>query len=91
MAAEREPLAARENGGRDFVTLGGGEDEQRVAGRFFERFEQGVEGCRREHVRLVDDVDLVCAVGGAELDALDDLAGVFDAGVRGGVHFDHIN
>ena len=56
-------LAAREDRGQDLVLLRRGEDEDGVAGGLLERLEEGVEGRRREHVHLVDDVDLVAPEG----------------------------
>ena len=40
---------------------------------------------------LVDHIHFVAALGGPELHALDDLAGVLDRGVRGGIHLDHVH
>ncbi len=42
-------------------------------------------------MRFVDDIDFIGAAGGPELYPLDDLARVLDAGVRGGVHLDHVH
>jgi hypothetical protein len=42
----------------DLVRLGGGEHPGHVVGRLFERLEQGVLRLAREHVDLVEDVDL---------------------------------
>ena len=57
-------LAARQDGRRDLVELGRGEDEDHVRRRLLEGLEEGVEGLRGEHVDFVDDVDLVAAVAG---------------------------
>ena len=40
-------LAPRQNGGQNLVLLGGGQDEDGVVGRLFERLQKGVEGCGR--------------------------------------------
>jgi hypothetical protein len=50
-----------------------------------------VEGGLREHVHFVDDVDLVAGDGRLVARRLDDLADVVDAGMRGGVHLDHVD
>lgn len=41
-------------------------------------------------MHFVYDVDFVLSAGGAKLHPFDNLAGIFDAGVRGGIHFDNI-
>ena len=58
-ALEVKDLAAREYGRDDFVLLSRGENELGIRGRLLESLQEGVEGRRREHVHLVDDVDLV--------------------------------
>ena len=60
-AGEVIPLAAGQDGGRDLLHLGGGQDEDDVFRRFLHRLEQGVEGRSGEHVDLVDDVHLILA------------------------------
>ena len=59
--------------------------------RLFQRLEQRVERALREHVHFVDDVDLHPRDGGLVFRALDDLAHVVDAGMRGSVHLDHVD
>ena len=54
-------LTTAEDGGQDLVLLRRGEDEDDVCRRFFECFEEGVEGGRREHMHLVDDEHLILA------------------------------
>ena len=58
-AVEVVGLAAGKYRGQDLVLLRGAEDEHCVGGRFLEGFEEGVEGLRREHVDLVDDIHAV--------------------------------
>ena len=89
-AAEVEALAAREDGLGDLVRLGGGEHEDDVGRRLLERLEQRVEGLAREHVDLVDDVDLEAAVDRREGDLVAQVADVVDAAVGGGVHLDDV-
>ena len=88
--AQVEALAAGEDGGQDLVRLGGGEDEFHVRRRFLERLEQRVEGRVREHVDLVDVVDLELPAGGGEADGFAQVADLFDAVVRGAVDFQHV-
>ena len=54
-------LAARQDGGQDLVLLCGGEDEDHMGWRLLKRLQEGVEGCRRQHVNLVDDEHLVAS------------------------------
>jgi len=89
-AAEFEALHARENGGRDLVHLGSGQDEHRVGGGLFQGLEQRVERCGGEHVHLVDDIDLIGALGGGKVDLLAQVAHVIDGGIRGGVDLDQV-
>ena len=90
-AAEVEALAAREDGDRDLVHLGRGEQELDVRRRFLERLQKRVERVLREHVDFVDDVDLVARRDRGVAHRLDDLAHVVDAGVAGGVHLDDVD
>src|SRR4051812_30291361 len=59
--------------------------------RFLKRLEQRVESILRKHMNFVDDVDLVARADKGIADRVDDLANVLDAGMRGGVHFDHVD
>ena len=72
-AAEIEALAARVDGLRHLLRVGGGQDEHHVVGRFLQGFQQRIERRDGQHVDLVDDVDLVTAARGRELHAVDDL------------------
>ena len=65
--------------------LGGGEDEDRVCGRLFERLEEGVEGRGREHVDLVDDEHRVAAHLRDDAHLFDERADVLHGVVRRGV------
>ena len=88
---ENEMLAAADDRDRKFVGLGGGEDERCAWRRFFQRLEQGVEGFAREHVRFVDDEDLVAAFHRRVGDGLAQAAGVVDAAVGRAVDFHHVH
>src|SRR5947199_100296 len=55
-----------------------------------EGLEEGIPGRTREHVRLVEDVDLPPAESGSEVDLLAQVADVLDRVVRCGVHLDHV-
>ena len=64
-ALEVEALKAAEHrrgGLRDLLRFGGGEDEHDARGRLLEDLEERVPRLAREHVRFVDDVDLVAVL-----------------------------
>ena len=78
-------LAARENGERDFFRLGGGQDEKHVAWRFFQCFQEGIEGFLRQHVYFIDNVHFLAAGGGKRPDRLLQRTDLLDAPVRCGI------
>ena len=84
-------LAARQDRGRDLVRLGGREDEHHVRRRLLQRLEQRVECAGRQHVDLVDDVDLALALGRHVARALAQRAHVVDAGVGRAVDLHHVD
>ena len=88
---ERVVVRARADRADDLLGLGRGEDELHVGRRLLHHLQQGVEALRRDHVRLVDDVDLVAAVHGGEERPLAQVARLVDATVRGGVDLDHVD
>jgi len=93
---ERDPLeavtlAAGMDRGGDLLGLGGGKDENDMGRRLFEGLEEGVERLVREHVNLVDHIDLVLPADGRVLYGLSELANMFNAAVRGAVDLDHIH
>ena len=75
----------------DLLRLGRREDELHVLRRLLDDLEQGVEALRRDHVRLVDDVDLVAALGRAITRPLTQVTRIVHATVRGGVDLDHVD
>src|SRR4029453_8145249 len=87
---EVEAVAAVDDRGQDLLGLRGGQDEDRVRGRLLERLEERVPGLRREHVRLVEDVDLRPAADRRVGDALAQLADVVNRVVGGRVHLDDV-
>jgi len=89
-AAEHVLLAAAEHRHRHLLGIGRAEDEDHVLGRLLQGFEEGIEGVRREHVRLVDDVDLAAAEGGRQVHLLAQVPDLVDASVGGGVDLDQV-
>ena len=53
--------------------------------------QQAVERLFRQHVHFVDDIDLGARQDWPVAGVVDDLAYVVDAGMRGGVHLDHVD
>ena len=72
------------------MDLGGGEDEFYVSGRFFQCFQEGVEGLGREHVDFVDDVDFEFSTGWGVRDAVAQVLDLPDATVRGAVDLEDV-
>ena len=89
-APEVELLAAREDGRRHHLDLGGGEDEDQVRRRLLDDLEQRVERLPRQAVDLVDHHHLVGVARGAVAQALGELAHLLDLGVGRGVDLDHV-
>ena len=89
-AREVEAVAAVDDRRQDLVGLGRGEHEDRVRRRLLERLEERVPRRGGEHVRLVEDVDLVAAGDRRVGDLLAQVADVVDRVVRRGVHLDHV-
>src|SRR5262245_60901251 len=58
-ALEVKALTARQDSDRNLACFSRGEYELHMLGRLFQSFEEAVEGLLRQHVHLVDDVDLV--------------------------------
>ena len=88
---ELEVLRARADRRQHLLRIGGREHEHDVRGRLLERLQQRVRRRRREHVHLVDDVDLAPARGAhSQVHALDEVAHRVDAVVRRGVELHEI-
>ena len=88
---EFEVLGPRSNGGEDLLRIGRGEHEHDVLGRFFERLQHGVRRGRRQHVDLVEDVDLAAARRAhADVHVRDQVAHRVDTVVRRGVELDEV-
>ena len=84
--AELEDLAAAADRLHHLVGLGGGQHPDDVVGRLLQGLQQGVLRPRREHVGLVEQVDLDPARS-PELDPLQQGPHVVDLVVGGGVQF----
>ena len=70
MPGKIEPLATRQNSDGNLGGFGGAKDEFYMLRRFFQRFQQGVEGLAREHVHFVDNVYFESRPAGPDIDVL---------------------
>ena len=90
-AMEIETLAAREDGLQNLLRVGGAQHKDHVRRRLLKRLEQRVERRRREHVDLVDDIDLVLATHRGKVDGVDNfLAHIVHARAGGGIELVNI-
>ena len=67
--------------------FGRGQNEFGIRGRFFQSLQESVESCRRKHVNLVDDIDLVLTDLRGNAHLLDKASDVFHRVVGGGIKF----
>src|SRR5687768_24738 len=88
--SEVKPLAAGDNGRKEFLGVGGGQDESSVRGRLLQRLEEGVCGGASDLVRFVDDVHLRPKLSGRIADTLAEIPDVVDAAIAGRVDLDDI-
>ena len=88
---EVEPLAATLDRGQHLVGFGRAQDELHVRRRLLHRLQQSVEGGGREHVDLVDDVDLVRGPGRKHAGVGDQVPRVLDAVVARAVDLDDVD
>ena len=89
--SEVEPLAARQDGHGHLTDIGGRKNEFGVRRRLFQRFQKGIERAFRQHVHFVDDIDLVARRDGRITHPLVDRAHIVNAGMRGRIHFQHVD
>ena len=87
---KHELLASPDHGQRDLLRVGGAKHEHDMRGRLLEGLQQRVERGLGEHVRLVDDVDLVRSERRRKIHFLSQIANLVDASVRGGVDLDQV-
>ena len=85
------PLTAAQDRDRDLLNLGRCQNEDDMLGRLLHRFQQCIEGCRGEHVDLVNDIDLVLADRGQIRHLVPQVADIVNAVVGGSVHLDDVH
>ena len=90
-AFEVELQAAGQDGDRELLRIRGGQQELHIGGRLFQGFEQRIEAVARQHVHLIDEVDLEAAAGRAVLHVVEQLAGIFHLGAGGRIDLQQID
>ena len=88
--AERVVVGAGTDGLQHLLGLGRGEDEAQEVRRLLDQLEQGVEALPRDHVRLVDDVDLEARGHRRVERPLPQVTGVVHPAVGGRVDLDDV-
>src|SRR5260370_36100260 len=85
-----ERLAARNDGGQNFMYICRGQDKDRIGRRFLQRLEQGITGFRGKHVRFVKYIDLILTCGGRHHYLLAQVTNTVDTTIGDGVNLDDI-
>ena len=84
------PLAPGKDGSGDLLDLRGRQNKDDVGGRLLQRFQQGIERCRGEHVHLVDDIYLIMTGAGGVGCFITQITDIVHAVVGGRVHLHHV-
>src|SRR5262249_17783379 len=87
---ERIVVRARPNGADDLFRLSGRKDKLHMRWWLFDDLQQCVEALSGDHVRFVNDVDLVARNGWRVEGLVAQLPGVVDTTVAGGVDLDDV-
>ena len=88
---EFKMLATGDDGRRNLVELGRGENEDRMGRRLFQGLEKSIERFSCQHMNFIDDNDLIPAVNGPVLDAFPERPHLIDAPVGSAVDLEHIH
>ncbi|OEZ64813.1 hypothetical protein JAB2_39240 [Janthinobacterium sp. HH100] len=83
---EVELQAARQHGHGNLLRVRRGQDELDVLGRLFQRLQHGIERVIRQHVHLIDHIDLEARIAGRVDGLLEQLRHFIDATVRRRIH-----
>ena len=83
-------VGARPNCANNLIGLGRGKNKLDVFRWFFNNFEQRIESGRRDHVRFVNNEDLVPVTCWGKGGAFTQIAGVVHTTVRGRIDFNNI-
>ncbi|OEZ64379.1 hypothetical protein JANLI_07050 [Janthinobacterium lividum] len=83
---EVELQAARQHGHGNLLRVRRGQDELHVLGRLFQRLQHGIERVVRQHVHLIDHIDLEARIAWRIHGLLEQLRHFIDATVRCRIH-----
>ena len=89
--AEHEMLAPAHDGHRELMLFRCGEYESHSRRRLFQRLEQSVEGLLGEHMRFVDDENLIAAFERSIAHGIAQTAYIVDSSVGSAVYFHHVH
>ncbi len=89
--AKVKALGTRHDRGEHLVRFRSREHEDDVVGRFLECLEQCVEGLSRQHVDLVDDIDLLAPTRRRKRNARQNLARLIHSGMTRRVHLEDVH
>ncbi len=84
-------LAARADGLRNILGLGGGHHKDDVAGRLLQRFKQRIEGGVGDLVRFVENVDFEAVARRTIAGGFAQFADFVDAAIGGRINFDYVD
>ncbi len=88
---QMELQTAGEDSHRQLLRIGSRKQKFHMRRRLFQRFQQRVEAVAREHVHFINQINFKAATGGRVLDVIQQVAGIFHFGARGGVDFNQID
>ena len=83
-------LAAGKDGWQNLMLLRSSQNEDGVAWRFFQRFQESIESRGRQHVYLIDDIYLIFTYLGRNAYLLYQLANIVYGVVGRGIQFMNI-
>jgi hypothetical protein len=88
---QAELQASGQDRHRNFLRVCGGKNELHLRRGLFERFEHGIKRVIREHMDLIDHIDLEPACGGRKPRLLEELLNLCHAPIRGGIDLNIVN
>ncbi len=88
---EMKLQAAGEDRHRQLLRIGSRQQELNVRRWLFKGLQQGVKAVARQHMHFVYQVDFEAATGRRVLDVIQQVAGIFNLGTRGGVNLNQID
>ena len=87
---EMKLQAARQNGGGQFLWIGGGENKFNVRRRFFQGFQERIKAAFGKHMHFVNQIDFIASFHRRIGHVIKQIARIIHAGARGGIYFNQI-